>query len=173
MTTHYNSHHKGMQVIYNVVDGDHQRIKNISTYLGELKPDGSYGDVVSRTWNKRKAKVPVATAPTPPSPSLVGVSPKKLEFGDDNELLVVQKVKRVGVKNVACKSTTKQSVNCGFSFYGVKPDYGDLTKITTTITINNAAVTRTVEQFSHIFNLYPNVVVEDCMKRNNGKIGDI
>lgn len=157
-----------MPVKYNVVDSDHQRIKDISKYLGELRPDGTYGDVVSRTWNKRKPKIP------PPPPSAMAPpasSSNKVEFGDDNELLVVQKVKRVGVKNYACKSTTKQSLDYGFSYYGVKPNYGDLTKITTTITINNSDVTRTVEQFSHIFNLYPNVVVEDCMK--NCKTGNI
>lgn len=149
----------------NVIDGEHQRIKEIPTYLSELRPDGTYGEVVSRTWKRRAPPLPTSsTAP----------APKKMQFGDNNDLLVVQKVltqrKRGAVtptlKNVACKSTTKQSVDYGFSFYGVKPDYGDLTKITTTFTINSADVTRSVEQFSHIFNLYPNVVLEDCMKNN-------
>lgn len=139
--------------------------------MQELHSDGTYGEVVTKTWKKRK---PTTTV-------------KEMQFADDNQLLVVQKTERVDgtpaspppatptppplppagmvLKNVAKKSTAKPGSDYGFSFYGTKPDYGDLKKITTTFKINNADVTRTVEQFSHIFNLLPNVVVEDCMKK--------
>lgn len=129
----------------------------------ELYPDGTYGKVVTKTWKHKPSSTTTTSEATSSSPA------KKMKYGDENDLLVVQKVTKQKVrtptiKNVARKSTSKPGSDYGFSFYGTKPDYGDLKKITTTMTINNIDVTRTVDQFSYIFNLYPNVVLEDCMK---------
>lgn len=165
VTGHITMCHPELTPKYNVLEEENERIKDIlKCYMSELKPDGTYGLVVTKNWKRKATSSGGSNSTSPPAA-------KKIDIGDENDLLVVQKVtteKRRNVapvvRNVALKSTAKPSADFGFSSYGVKPDYGDLKKITTTIKINNADVTRTVEQFSHIFNLYPNVLVEDCMK---------
>lgn len=158
---------------YRVLEEENEHTKDIvKRYMSELRPDGTYGDVVNKPCKKKASPTSAASSSTSPPAT------KEIDFGDENGLLVVKKVTAAKrrrtepppapvVRNVAVKSTAKPGMDYGFSFYGMKPDYGDdLKKITTTFKINNADVTRTVEQFSHIFNLYPRVLVEDCMKVN-------
>lgn len=96
---------------------------------------------------------------------------KPPEQVDKNNLLMVQKTvytarKRPAPapKQTARKSTTKQSLDEGFSYYKTKPNYGDLQKTWTTLTVNQMTMTMSIEQLSHIFDLYPEVKVVDCMK---------
>lgn len=171
VTAHINVWHEELPVNYNVLEEENQHIKDIlKKYMAELQEDGTYGEVVTKDW-KRKTTPTKATATSTETSAATS-----LEFADENDLLVVQKVvpttekKRSTVntvKHVARKSTAKPGIDYGWSFYGTKPDYSDLKKVTTTFQINNADVTRTVEQFSHIFNLFPKVLVEDCMKKSN------
>lgn len=131
---HISRLHPKERCVYEVLEDE--RAKAEQAQVLELQPDSTYGPLIKKS---------------------------RLNFvkREDSQKSYTA---RKRTSPVAKKSTTKQSQPEGFSYYKCKPDELDLKKISTTLSINNTQMSMNLEQLSHIFQIFPEVRVEDCMK---------
>lgn len=180
---HNDRDHPGLSPQYSKIQENFNLVSELCANILAMNKEGEYVPRVSKK-NIREAGLKRESSGTlEEEPVKVLVTDKDAESDDD--LLTVQKsiknrkVRVQSQKSISpdCESTVKSTARKStgfheqkeFSYYGQKPDYGDLKTIFTSVDIAGTSVNMPVEQFATIINLYPELKVID-IAHNNPKL---